>query len=192
MKQGQFVLWALKQSLGIFFPIELIHWIVDLYARRLSWIYRHRNYLISVIDDQIQSTIEFPVTDHMTKIMEQQLINLNRIHVRQIGLCGATFFHLDQSGRLAEHPILGSQPSCQWVSGGSTGFSACLTGDGTLLMGGRNHHGQLGLGSTHLQLVATQSVDLSDVVKLKCGVDHVVALTGQGEVYTWERTTGFI
>jgi len=65
-------------------------------------------------------------------------------------------------------------------------FRLVLYSDGSLYSWGINNKGCLGIGKEihhcHNQLVR---VDIEDVVEVKLGANHVLALTKMGEVYAW-------
>ena len=71
--------------------------------------------------------------------------------------------------------------------GASSGISAAITGDGKLYMWGSNSHGQLGDGTSKDARTPVRP-KLEEDVKVKqvaLGNQHTVALSTDGQVYTW-------
>jgi len=68
-------------------------------------------------------------------------------------------------------------------------YSGAVTDDGDLYMWGRNDHGQLGVGSTGLDMNNLESiptkVNLSGVQSVSCGSGHSLAITEDGKLYGW-------
>jgi alpha-tubulin suppressor-like RCC1 family protein len=77
------------------------------------------------------------------------------------------------------------------VAGGGN-HSLALGRDGTVMACGWNIAGQLGLGDTAQRDTFTVVPDLSDVVDIDAGDRHTIAVTCEGEVWTWgkEPATG--
>jgi len=75
------------------------------------------------------------------------------------------------------------------ISQGDT-FSVFLKADGTVWTVGLNSNGQCGDGTTinrskPVRVKINSKEYLSNIVKISAGVDHVMALSKTGEVYTW-------
>eukprot|EP00956_Cyclotella_meneghiniana_P041722 scaffold236806_cov119-Cyclotella_meneghiniana.AAC.5 len=87
------------------------------------------------------------------------------------------------SPRLVES-LLGKRP-CQIACGGF--HSAVITQDGKMYTFGGGEHGQLGHGDKVNKVKPTLVQALENVVlqQITCGWSHSVALTSEGEVYTW-------
>lgn len=69
---------------------------------------------------------------------------------------------------------------------GGYASSAVLKGDGTLWTSGLNQWGQLGLGNFNSPFYAFQQVPtLNDVVSIRCGNSHMLAINSTGSVYGW-------
>jgi alpha-tubulin suppressor-like RCC1 family protein len=68
-----------------------------------------------------------------------------------------------------------------------TFHSLALSRDGTVMACGWNLHGQLGLGDTAQRDTFTVVAGLSDVVDIDVGDKHTIAVTCEGEVWTWGR-----
>jgi alpha-tubulin suppressor-like RCC1 family protein len=60
--------------------------------------------------------------------------------------------------------------------------------DGDLYSWGKNESGQLGLGH-YEHSPNPKKVELSNVIKISCGICHSMALTKEGEVYVWGSST---
>jgi alpha-tubulin suppressor-like RCC1 family protein len=65
--------------------------------------------------------------------------------------------------------------------------SLALDRDGTVMACGNNGQGQLGLGDTVRRDTFTVVPSLSDVVDIDAGDDHTIAVTCEGEVWTWGK-----
>jgi alpha-tubulin suppressor-like RCC1 family protein len=65
--------------------------------------------------------------------------------------------------------------------------SLALSRDGTVMVCGYNGEGQLGLGDTAQRDTFTVVPSLSDVVDIDAGDDHTIAVTCEGEVWTWGK-----
>jgi alpha-tubulin suppressor-like RCC1 family protein len=63
--------------------------------------------------------------------------------------------------------------------------SLALSFDGTVMACGDNDSGQLGLGDTDNRDTFTVVLSLSDVVDIDAGDRHTIAVTCEGEVWTW-------
>jgi hypothetical protein len=68
--------------------------------------------------------------------------------------------------------------------------SLALSRDGTVMACGRNVEGQLGLGDTAQRDTFTVVPNLSDVVDIDAEGAHTIAVTCEGEVWTWGRVDG--
>src|SRR5580658_1629774 len=91
-----FALFVLWQSLGPYFPSDLIYLIVDRLRRLLPQLY-HRQYdAILIIDGAIQSWIQWP---ELTHEISHRLVCLSRHleNVRQIGVYEGQIFYIRQS-----------------------------------------------------------------------------------------------
>jgi hypothetical protein len=77
------------------------------------------------------------------------------------------------------------------VAGGGI-HSLALGRNGTVMTCGRNFSGQLGLGDTDNRDTFTVVPSLSDAVDIDAGDIHTIAVTCEGEVWTWGqgRATG--
>ncbi|WP_416969631.1 RCC1 domain-containing protein [Streptomyces sp. 4F14] len=64
---------------------------------------------------------------------------------------------------------------------------AALREDGSLWSWGRNHVGQLGIGTTTDRATPQRVPDLTDVVSVTAGCHHTLALTADGTVKAWGR-----
>jgi alpha-tubulin suppressor-like RCC1 family protein len=62
-----------------------------------------------------------------------------------------------------------------------------LSRDGTVMVCGVNNGGQLGLGDTVQRDTFTVVPDLSGVVDIDAGEQHTIAVTCEGEVWTWGK-----
>ncbi|MEX0171824.1 RCC1 domain-containing protein [Streptomyces sp. LMG1-1-1.1] len=69
-------------------------------------------------------------------------------------------------------------------------FAAALREDGTVWTWGRNHEGQLGIGSTTDRNTPQRVPGLDDVVAVRAGCRHVLALTADHQVKAWGRNGG--
>ncbi|MDF2697273.1 MAG: Regulator of chromosome condensation [Labilithrix sp.] len=76
------------------------------------------------------------------------------------------------------------------VVGGST-HSAALTKSGLVYVWGDNGYGQLGDGTTDANRHATPTLvpNLTDVIDIATGANHLVALTANGSAYAWGNGT---
>jgi len=63
--------------------------------------------------------------------------------------------------------------------------------DGTVWAWGRNHHGQLGDGTTENRLAPVQVAGLSNVRSVAAGGAHSLAILEDGSVWAWGRNTSF-
>ena len=77
----------------------------------------------------------------------------------------------------------------EWVQivGGGYAHTAALTKEGKVFTWGRNKYGQLGHGDKKDRHIPTkvESLDGLVIVKIACGVYHAIAITDDGDVYTW-------
>ena len=70
------------------------------------------------------------------------------------------------------------------------GFTVVLKEDGTVWTTGKNNYGQLGVGDTTnrnipVQVKIDEDIYLTNVRKISTGAENTVAMTADGEVYTW-------
>lgn len=70
------------------------------------------------------------------------------------------------------------------------GFAVILKADGTVWTIGNNSKGQLGNGTTEksnipVQVKTDEDTNLENVIKIAVGTEHVMALTKQGNIYSW-------
>ena len=80
----QFVLCVLRQSLGVYFPCELIHLIVRRYYLLLPKLYRRRSDAILVVNGVIQRAIKWPTVSAQVSFRLDHIAR--RIdHIHQIG-----------------------------------------------------------------------------------------------------------
>lgn len=63
-------------------------------------------------------------------------------------------------------------------------FNVCMTKSNKIYVWGSNVFGQLGLGYLHTAKYVPQLLDLANCVQIKCGKDHVIALTKK-KIYVW-------
>ena len=65
--------------------------------------------------------------------------------------------------------------------------TAALTKEGKLFTWGRNSYGQLGHGDKEHRQIPTkvESLDGLVIVKIACGQYHTIAITDDGDAYTW-------
>ena len=75
----------------------------------------------------------------------------------------------------------------------ASGFEHCigLTVEGKCYAWGQNRFGQLGIGGTEASSLPVMIEDLSDVkvVQICCGAYHTMALTSDGDVFSWGYNT---
>lgn len=64
-----------------------------------------------------------------------------------------------------------------------------LAENGTVWAWGRNHVGQLGDGTTTPRLTPVQVPGLSNIIQIRAGLSHAVALRVDGRVFTWGDNT---
>lgn len=74
------------------------------------------------------------------------------------------------------------------------GFTAILKSDGTVWTIGNNSNGQLGNGTNDnsnipVQVKIDEDTNLSNIIKISVGTDHVLALSKDGKVYAWGLNT---
>ncbi len=74
------------------------------------------------------------------------------------------------------------------------GFTTILKADGTVWTLGNNQDGQLGNGTnenrnTPGKVCIDENTELTNVVKIAVGTDHVLALTKEGKVYSWGQNS---
>ena len=65
------------------------------------------------------------------------------------------------------------------------GFSLAIQTNGTLWAWGANHFGQLGIGSTALQIVPTRVGSDSNWFQVEAGATHTLALKRDGSLWAW-------
>lgn len=68
------------------------------------------------------------------------------------------------------------------------GFAMAVTEDGRVYSWGANNHGQLGLGDTrdrNSPEIIAGALSSQQVVALSCGVEHSIAITASGVIFTW-------
>ena len=100
----------------------------------------------------------------------------NRLYPTNI----TSYFNLDHGERVVS------------LSLGSS-HSIALTSEGRVFTWGRNNHGQLGDGTTIQRLTPTEitnsfNLGLSEkIIALSLGNSHSIALTSEGQVFTWGR-----
>lgn len=84
---------------------------------------------------------------------------------------------------------LATLSSIKQVSAGRN-FAVALDNEGNVYTWGTNDYGQLGLGQNDRFQATPQKVRfVSNVVQVACGDFHVLALTADGEVYSWGNGT---
>ena len=70
---------------------------------------------------------------------------------------------------------------------GGSGFTVALKADGSVWTWGNNTHGQLGngKGGNNAQVINPQQIALSNISSVAAGKEFAMALTDDGNVYTW-------
>ena len=81
-------------------PIELIYWIVDLYARRLPWLYRRQHDMVLIVGGQITNIQSG--TNLITHSITSAFIKLAAMTIR--------------FSTLINHPKFQGQPECLEIS----------------------------------------------------------------------------
>lgn len=72
-----------------------------------------------------------------------------------------------------------------YIAAGNS-FSAAINKDGEIYTWGYNKNGQLGDGSTVNKFTPVRvKANLTGIIKIDCGVNHMVAQKADGTVYTW-------
>ncbi len=89
---------------------------------------------------------------------------------------------------------LGGHNGVKAISGGGD-VSAALMGDGTLMAWGTNTYGAVGNGTTSAvgqwtPAPVSQASGLTEIKEIATGWDHMVALAGDGSVWTWGDNSG--
>jgi len=89
---------------------------------------------------------------------------------------------------VADVAVALTQPGA-FAAGGH--HSLVVLHDGTVWAWGRNHHGQLGDGTTENRTVPVQVAGLTNVRSVAAGGAHSLAILEDGSVWAWGRNTSF-
>jgi alpha-tubulin suppressor-like RCC1 family protein len=92
--------------------------------------------------------------------------------------------------KLVPTPVMNLAGVRQVAMGGLSGYSVhmlALLGNGTLMVAGRNNHGELGLGDTTDRLVPVPLPGLGGVRAISASGTHSLALLSNGDVFSWGR-----
>jgi len=118
------------------------------------------------------------------------LLRINRLHRSFFPFLGTIASEITSwfgdTGGLYKDPKFISEGNILCVSN-SAGLSLYLTAEGEVFSFGLNRWGQCGLGHDTLHIYVPTRVELPPIVAIDTGLQHCIALSQDGAVYTWGK-----